>query len=138
LQEQILKGSVINQITVDDASSFPVGGGKLIFDYGKDTEEQPVSYITIPNDNTVLIDPSYEFQQDHAPGSIINVLLEDQTTPFAPARDGSDLAIYVASPANARLIVQEILKTLTAAGITIKFVILLPSYVYLFDNPYEA
>lgn len=137
LQEDILKGSVITEITVDNASQFPATGGKLIFDFGKDTEEQPVSYITVPNNNTILVDPGYSFEFTHLNGSSINLLVPNQTTPYKPRVDGTDLAIYLTSPANARDVVQEILKSLTAAGIVVSFLVLLPTYTYLIDNPYS-
>lgn len=137
LLQPILKGSVINQITVADSSVFPVTGGNLIFDFGKDSEEQPVSYITVPNTNTILIDPGYSFQNYHMVGASVNLLKPGQVTIYKPRVGGQDLAIYLTSPANARSLVQDLLKTLTAAGITVKFLILLPEYIYLKDNPYS-
>ena len=138
LLSTILKGSVINQITVDDASAFPKLSGKLILDFGKDTQEQPVSYITVPNDHTILVDPGYSFQQTHLAGSYVNVLMPNQTVPYAPRAAGEDLAVYLTSPANARALVQDILASLTAAGITVTFLVLLPTYKYLIDNPYAS
>lgn len=137
LQTAIIKGEVVSQITVDDSSGFPASGGKLIFDFGKATEEQPVDFITVPNSNTILVDPGYVFENTHAIGSEVNLLVENQTTPYDPRDDGSDFAIYLTSPANARSLVQEILKSLTAAGITVSFLILLPEYRYLITNPFE-
>lgn len=138
LQVEILKGTVINQITVDDSTPLPASGGNLIFNFGKENQEQPIGFITVPNDNTVLIDPGHTFEEDHEVGSIINLLLEGQITPYSPRRDGTDLPVYLTSPASARAVVQEILATLTAAGITVKFVVLLPEYHYLYDNPFEV
>lgn len=136
LTQAILKGSVINEITVADSSQFPVSGGKLIFDFGKSEQESPVNYITVPNNNTILIDPGYSFQNTHLSGSSINLLLAGQTTPYKPRLDGTDLAVYLTSPANARDLVQEILESIAAAGITVTFLVLLPTYRYLIDNPY--
>lgn len=136
LQDPILKGDVLNEITVTDSSSFPTASGSLIFDFGKETQEFPVNYITVPNANTILIDPGYTFQFDHEVGAEINFLKQNQINPYKPRIDGSDLAVYLTSPANARLVVQEILRSLTAAGITVKFLILLPHFTYLIDNPY--
>lgn len=137
LEDVVLEGSVVSQITVDSTSDIPAEGGELIFNFGKENQEQPVAYITTPNNKTILIDPGHTFQFEHAIGSEINFLLPNQTTPFSPARDGTDFAIYLTSPANSRTVVQELLETLTAAGITITFIILLPSYKYLCENPYE-
>lgn len=138
LTQTILKGSVQNEITVDDASMFDPAGGDLMFSFGKTEQEYPVSYITVPNNNTILIDPGYSFQETHLSGSTVNFLLPNQTTPYKPRRDGADLAVYLTSPANARDVVQEILKSLTAAGVSVTFLILLPSYRYLITNPYDS
>lgn len=137
LAQTILKGSVLNEITVDDSSQFPGTGGKLMFDFGKGEQEYPVTYIAVPNNNTILIDPGYSFQNTHLSGATVNLLLPNQSTPYKPRKDGSDLAVYLTSPANARDVVQEILKSLTAAGITVSFLVLLPTYTYLIDNPYS-
>lgn len=137
LQDVVLRGSVINQITLDDTSNFPAEGGSLIFNFGKSNEEQPVRYIAVPNSNTLLIDPGHSFSSTHAIGSEVNLLAENQDSPYDPRNEGQDLAIYLTSPANARSLVQEILETLAAAGVTINFLILLPEYKYLIDNPYQ-
>jgi hypothetical protein len=137
LQQTIIEGSVLIEITVDDASAFPADGGKLIFNFGKSNQEQPINFITVPNDNTILIDPGYTFQNTHLSGSTVNLLLPNQITPYAPREDGADLAIYLTSPSNARSVVQEILKSLAAAGITVSFLILLPEYTYLIENPFS-
>ncbi len=132
----ILAGSVITEITVEDSSPFAETGGELIFNFGKSNAEQPVSYIAVPNSNTIFIDPGYSFQNTHLAGSSLNLLLPDQIAPYEPRRNGTDLAVYLLSPVDARTAVQDLLETLTAAGVTVNFVILLPTYTYLFDNPY--
>lgn len=137
LGETILKGSVLNEITVNDTSGFPATGGKLMFGFGKSSQEYPVGYITIPNSNTILIDPGYSFQGTHLAGSSVSLLLPNQTTPYKPRIDGSDLPVFLTSPANARDVVQEILASLAAAGIAVSFLVLLPKYTYLLDNPYS-
>lgn len=136
LDQTILKGSVLSQITVQDTSQLDPLGGELVFDYGKENEEARVKYITITNANTILIDPGHVWTQTHQPGSEVNRLLDGQITPYAPRKNGDDYAIYLTSPANARAVVQELIKTLAAAGITIRFIILLPEYKYLFSNPF--
>lgn len=136
LTQDILKGDVLSEVTVDDSSTFPASGGQLVFDFGKADQEEPVNYITTPNSNTILVDPGYSFQQNHLSGSSVNLLIKNETTPYEPRVDGSDYAIYLTSPANARSLVQDILKSLSAAGISVTFLILLPSYRYIIDNPY--
>lgn len=134
LQQNLNAGDVYTSILVDDTSGILSPTGNLIFDFGKGNEEVPVGYRGIPNSNTILIDPGYTFEKDHAIGESINVI-SDQS-PHIPSRDGNDLAIYLTSPSGARQVVEEILETLKAAGIIIQFVILAPTYRYLCDNPY--
>ena len=136
LQQNITAGSVVPTLNVSGADDIPNESGYLIFDFGSSKEEQPVKYIGRPNNNTLLLDPSYVFQKDHLIGANINVIL-DQLNPYTPRTNGADLAIYLTSPSSAREIVQTILKSLTAAGIIVNFVILLPSYRYLCENPYS-
>lgn len=137
IQQNIQKGDVVPTLTVSGASDIPNAPGVLIFDWGINGEEQPVKYIGRPNANTILLDPGHVFTQDHFIGAKINVLLPD-LKPAIPRITGEDLAIYLTSPAGARALVQNILLTLAAAGVIIKFVILLPEYKYLSANPYDS
>lgn len=134
LDQAVQPGQVLTSITVDDNSNFESTSGVLIFGWGTDQEEQPVRFRGIPNSKTILIDPSYVFTKQHPVGSKVNVIIDQR--PYVPRRDGTDLAIYMTSPSDAREVVQEILRTLAAAGIILNFVILAPSYKYLCDNPY--
>lgn len=137
LQQTVTEGSVVPTLTVSGADDIPNEPGVLIFDWGRKGEEQPVRYIGRPNANTILLDPGHVFEEDHSIGANINVLLPD-LKPAIPRVSGDDLAIYMTSPAGARVLVQNILKTLAAAGVIINFVVLLPEYQYLCENPYES
>lgn len=134
LTQSLSKGQVYTSIAVDDTTDIEATNGKLMFDFGLATQEGPVKFRGIPNSSTILVDPSYTFRKDHAPGGTVNVLLQQK--PYVPDVDGKDLAIYLTSPSGARQIVQDILSTLAAAGIVITFNILAPKYKYLIDNPY--
>jgi len=135
LQEIIQKSDVLVKITVDDASNIPNEPGYLIFGFGKSDEEFPVPYISRPNNNTILLDPSYIFNTSHAINTKINYINDRMA--FEPNANGSDLPIYLTSPVDARRIVQDLLKKLKAAGIVIVFKVLLPEYKYLCHNPFE-
>lgn len=134
LGETLMAGNVYTKVTVDDASGFETTSGYLIFGWGTDKEEQPVGFRGVPNSKTILLDPSYTFQNTHGAGTSVNVL--SSLSAYKPRKDGTDLAIYLTSPSDAREVVQNILKTLAAAGVIVNFVILAPDYVYLQDNPY--
>lgn len=134
IQQPIDKGQIYPSIAVDDNSNFEAATGVLIFGFGTENEEQPVRFRGIPNSSTILLDPSYTFKFDHPVGTVVNVLRD--TEPYVPQRTGKDLAIYFTSPSGAREIVQEILDTLKAAGIIVRFRVLAPNYKYIIDNPY--
>jgi hypothetical protein len=135
IEEALFEGNVYTKVTVDDSSNIPNSPGTLIFGWGLSDEEEPVKYINVPNKNTVLLDPGHVFQKTHLPGTPINVLVPS-LAPYVPQINGNDLAIYLTSPANSRSVVQNLLSQLAAAGVLVKFAILLPNYEYLIVNPY--
>lgn len=134
LDVALSKNNVYTSIVVNDTSKVIGSSGVLVFGWGTERQEQPVRFRGVPNSKTILIDPAYIFQFDHPINEFVNVL-SDQTA-FRPGRDGSDLPIYLTSPAGAREAVETILKSLAAAGIIVNFVVLAPKYKYLIDNPY--
>ena len=133
LQQTITKGQVYTSISVDDTSLFNATSGELVFDFGN-KQEVPVRFRGVPNSNTILLDPSYTFQNTHEVGTMVNVISEQKA--YVPTRDGEDLAIYLTSPSGAREVVEDILETLASAGIKVTFLVLAPTYRYLLDNPY--
>ena len=136
LGEDIVAGNVYPAITVDDTSVLTTDSGWLVFDYGLDTQEMPVRFRAVPNTNTVFLDPSYSFSKSHSNGTTINALL--QLRPYQPRKSLQDHAIYLTSPVNARLIAQNLLETIVAAGVVINFVIKTPTYEYLIVSPYDV
>lgn len=130
----IQKNNVYTSISVDDTSKISSSNGVLVFGWGTERQEQPVKFRGVPNSRTILVDPSYIFKFDHPIDDYVNVISDLKA--FRPAKDGSDLAIYLTSPAGARAAVQTILQSLAAAGIIVNFIILAPKYLYLLDNPY--
>lgn len=133
-QQNIIKGNVYTSITVDSTVKFQNQSGYLMFGWGTDHQEEPVRFRGVPNTNTILIDPGYVFKNTQPIGTTINVL--SALKPYVPRIDGTDLAVYLTSPSDARAVVQKILASLAAAGVIVTFVILLPSYKYLIKNPY--
>jgi len=73
-EETVTAGTVITQLTVDDASNIPDSTGFLIFNWGLTNEEQPVKYFGRPNDKTLLIDPAHLFAETHAIGNIRRII----------------------------------------------------------------
>ena len=137
LQSSLTKGNVYTTLTVDDTTSFLSESGYLIFDFGKDSEEQPVKYLSVPNSNTILIDPSHIFQKNHLAGSSVRVIADD-LKPHKPSSSGDDYAVYLTSPSEARQVVQELLASLAAAGVIVTFLVKLPIYKQMCGNPYNV
>lgn len=133
-QQALVKGSVYTAVTVDSTSNIIAQSGYLMFGLGTPNQEQPIRFRGVPNSKTILIDPSYVFKNTQPVGTSINVL--SSLKPYAPRTDGQDLAVYLTSPSDARAVTQTILASLAAAGVVVTFVVLLPSYKYLIENPY--
>lgn len=133
-EEALTKGNVYTKLTVDDTENFTDQSGFLVFGWGSSSQEQPVRFRGVPNSKTILLDPSYVFQNDQPIGTRVNVLADQKA--YKPRRAGTDLAIYLTSPSDAREVVQAILESLAAAGVIVNFVVLAPKYKYLIDNPY--
>lgn len=134
LNQTINKGEVYTSLTVTGASNILSPSGLLMINFGMETQEVPIRYRGIPNSNTILIDPSYVWRNNHFAGEALNVISKQE--PYTPRKNGIDLAIYMTSPSGAREVVQQILDTLKAAGIVIHFLVLAPKYKYILDNPY--
>lgn len=134
LASTVFKGGVLTSITVDSTAKIEGSSGFLVMGLGTSRQEVGIRFRGVPNSNTILVDPSYIFQNDHPIGEYVNVVTD--LSPYVPRRGGDDLAIYLTSPSGAREAVEAILKTLAAAGIILNFVVLSPSYKYLCDNPY--
>ncbi len=134
IEEPLTKGDVFVKVTVGDTNLIENQTGTLIFGWGTESQEVGIRYRGIPNSKTILLDPSYQFKKDHQIGEYVNVLADQ--SPLRPRKNGNDYAIYFTSGFDARLAVQEILKTIVAAGIIVNFVILAPDYKYIIDNPF--
>jgi len=134
LNQVINKGEVYTSLTVTGSSGIENPSGLFMMNFGMESQEVPIRYRGTPNPNTILIDPSYVWRFNHSPGEVINIISKQE--PYVPRRDGTDLAIYMTSPSGAREVVQQILDTLKAAGIIIRFLVLAPKYRYIIDNPY--
>lgn len=134
LNQVLSKGSVFPSINVIGADDIPNEVGFLIFDFGKKQQEQPIKYRGRPNNNTLLLDPSYVFQKTHIIGEVVNVLIPSLkgTTPRVT---GDDYATFVTGVKEARLIVQELLRQTKAAGVSLKFIIDVPKYLWTSGRP---
>lgn len=121
---QEVNSSSLNIIEVDNSSDIPDEFGFLIFGFGTELEEGPVPYISRPSSNTVIIDPSYVFKNNHVVGT--NVSLVAQNSSYEPDRDGTDYPFYITDIVTGRVYAQELINLVAATGINVVITILYP------------
>jgi hypothetical protein len=123
LGQTITAGDILPTITMTEASGIPDAVGKVVFNFGRQNQEELVSYFGRPNNSTLLLDPSYTFLQDHAIGEPVNVVL----TPYIkPDVNGDDFSIYLVGVLAARILAQQIIESIVAAGVVVRWIIIEP------------
>ena len=129
-------GRVFPRVNVDaDTNNLPDESGFAVIGFGSDTQEPAlIRYRGKASSEIIELDPSFVFTKNQPAGTYINIV--SSPTPFLPDRIGSDYPIYLTSSTEARIVVQNILQSLAAAGVVVTFVVLAPEYKYLIDNPY--
>lgn len=127
LASPVVGGTVSSTINLADAASFPNQPGKVILDFGRSTQEGPIDYTSRPNNSTLLIDASYQFQFNHSSGRTVNLVEAGGVT---PRLTGLDYAFFVTGTEEARAEAQELIKKLLAAGVVVRFVIDFPEYLF--------
>ena len=129
-------GRVFPRVNVDaDTNNLPDESGFAVIGFGSDTQEPAlIRYRGKASNEIIELDPSFVFTRNQPSGTYINIV--SSATPFIPDRVGSDYPIYLTSSTEARIVVQNILQSLAAAGVVVTFVVLAPEYKYLIDNPY--
>lgn len=123
LGQTIAAGSIVPTCTMSDASGLPNASGKLVFNYGKSNEESLISYFGRPNNSTIFLDPVYTFTKDHVTGESVNLIL----TPYqAPSVTGRDYSVYLVGVTAARILAQQIVESIVAAGVVINWTVVGP------------
>lgn len=121
---QIVDASSNNIIAVDNSLDIPDDSGFLIFGFGTEKEEGPVPYIARPSSNTLIIDPSYTFENIHGVGT--NISLVGINSSFEPSRDGEDYSFYLTDVISGRIYAEELIDLVAATGIQVVITILYP------------
>lgn len=123
LGQAITTGQIYTTLVMSDASSIPDAPGYLSFNYGRGKEESLVRYFGRPNNSTVLIDPAYAFLKDHSIGDVVNVIVKPYQVPNT---DGTDYSVYLVGVEAARILAQQIVESIVASGIVIRWIISTP------------
>ncbi len=132
-----VNGETNRVITVASSTGFPNSSGYIILGYGTENQEGPIPYIAVPSSGTILISPAYFIQQDHPSGS--SVILVTQKAPITLPVDGSYYQPYLTDTASGRVYAQNLIDTITAAGVTVIYTILYPNDIGLakWGTPYS-
>jgi len=123
LGQTITKATLNPTVTMTDASGIPDAVGKVVFNFGKTTQEGPIDYFGRPNNTTLLIDPVFTFANTHSSGEPVNVVVAPVQS---PNKDGRDFSIYLVGVTAARLLAQQIIRDLSAAGVIVRFIVVEP------------
>ena len=115
--------------TVASSAGFPNAQGYLLLGYGTDVQEGPFPYIGAPSGDTLLISPAYTIQNVHPVGS--SVFLVEQNAPVVVNPDGSNYAFYETDVASGRIYAQDLINSISAAGISVVYSILYPGDIGL-------
>lgn len=124
LNQNIVAGNIYTLLSMSDASAIPDAPGRLIFSFGRSGEEADVKYYGRPNNTTLLIDPAYTFTKNHSIGDVVNVIVKPYNK---PAADGSDYSVYLVGVTAARILAQQIVESIVAAGVVIRWTVNEPS-----------
>ena len=123
LGQSIVAGSTHATLVMTDASSIPDASGTLVLDFGKGNEESGLGYFGRPNNRLLSIDPAYTFENDHESGEVVSVIVQPYREPRG---NGSDYSAYLVDVEYARLLAQDIIETLVAAGIVVNWTVVQP------------
>lgn len=123
LGQSITAGNIHPTLLMTDASNIPDSPGRIIFNLGRGNEEADVKYFGRPNNTTLLIDPSYNFSRDHSIGEMVNVIVKPYRNPNV---DGTDYSTYLVGVTAARILAQQIVKSIVAAGVVIRWIVVEP------------
>jgi len=110
-------------LVMTDASEIPDVNGYLSIDFGGENEEMGIAYYSRPNNGALSIDPAHVFVNNHVAGEIVNVIVRPYREPRV---NGDDYSAYLADVLFARILAQEIVESLVAAGVVINWTIVGP------------
>jgi hypothetical protein len=131
----IQAGKIIRLLDLG-TNDIPSEGGYIVFDYGLETQEGPIRYLYKPTDNTIAIDPSYTFKHTHASGSLIVMI--NRSGPHSVSTSGKEYSAYITDPSAARVVLQELIRSVKSAGIFVNFLVRYPENLYATIDCYNS
>lgn len=135
IADTIQAGKIVRLLDLGP-NTIPSTGGFLIFDYGLNTQEGPVRFLYKPTDTTIAIDPSYTFKFNHAIGSGITLI--GTNGPHVMSTTGTEYPLYITDPSQARLILEDLIRSVKSAGIFVNFLVHYPEQLYATLDVYNS
>ena len=124
----IKSGNIILNLSIEASNNIPEEQGFLIFDYGLETQEGPVRYLYKASDSTIVMDPAYIFQYNHAPGSNIVAIRRKGAQVLSGL--GKEYAFYVSDPSVAREVLKDLITSVKSVGVYLRYIIRYPNVIY--------
>ena len=128
---QIVDSNSSLVINVDNSSSMPDTVGHIVFDFGGPKEEL-VPYLGRPSNNSLMINPTYKFKNEHDIGT--NISLVSQNYSVILDDNGDDYEFFVTSTIDGRTYVQDLINSVAATGIIVNIFILYPDSIGIGKN----
>jgi len=125
---QLIQAGRIIRLLDIGVNDLPNEGGTVVFDYGLATQEGPVRYLYKPTPTTLAIDPSYTFKKNHAIGASVTKV--SRTGPHTVSSSGKEYAPYITDPSAARVILQDLIRSVKSSGIFVNFLVRFPTQLY--------
>lgn len=133
--EAVQAGKIVRLLNIG-SNTLPDSGGFVIFNYGRSNQEGPIRYLYKPTPNTLAIDPSYTFKNSHAIGSPIVAI--SKKGPHQMSGKALEYPAYITDPSEARIILQELIRSVKSAGIFVNFLIRFPEQLYATLDVYNS
>lgn len=128
-------GTIVRILNIG-TNNIPDSGGYIVFDFGKNSQEGPVRYLYKPTANTIALDPSYQFEKSHPIGASLTAIR--RKGPHTVSATGKEYAPYITDPSEARIILQDLIKTVKSAGIFVNFLVRYPEQLYATLDVYQS
>lgn len=131
---EIVAGKTYKLLTVG-SNNIPDGPGYIVINYGQNNQEGPIRYLYKAAEDILAIDTSYTFQKFHDAGS--SIVAVSKLGAHIPTGLGREYSPYVTNPPDARILLQDLIKSVASAGIFIDFIIRYPNQLYGTINVYD-
>lgn len=128
ISQEIKRGNIVLNLSIDTPNNIPDEQGFLIFDYGLNTQEGPVRYLYKPTDGSLAIDPAYIFKYNHEIGSTLTAIRRKGA--YVLSGLGKEYAFYVSDPGMARQILQDLISQVKSVGVFLEYIIRYPQLYY--------